>query len=238
AGAGMVAAGHFGRTLGVADVTRLERILREGIEHAYRRALANGEFKADARDKFGTLGQALADIRLCPIDVREDTVRALYEVDPRTVDLGEMVRVTTDVSRQGAAVDARVQHTHVYAMRQHPAELDRALKMETAYAGRPWLLRGLHDHQIGRRVASELVTAYSDPSLPGYGHYRYDDEGTPARRVVHIEKGVFTGFMNSRQTAAIFGGAPNGHWKASGASLVPLIRMSTTVFDAGSRDPA
>jgi TldD protein len=44
--------------------------------------------------------------------------------------------------------------------------------------------------------------------------------------------------MNSRQTAAIFGGAPNGHWKATGASLVPLIRMSTTVFDAGSRDPA
>ena len=120
----------------------------------------------------------------------------------------------------------------------HPAELDRALKLETAYAGRSWLLRGLHDHQIGRRVASELVTAYSDPSLPGYGHYRYDDEGTPARRVVHIEKGVFTGFMNSRQTAAIFGGAPNGHWKATGASLVPLIRMSTTVFDAGSRDPA
>src|SRR5205807_7453180 len=29
AGAGMVAAGHFGRTLGVGDVTRLERILRE-----------------------------------------------------------------------------------------------------------------------------------------------------------------------------------------------------------------
>src|SRR3989442_15607561 len=44
--------------------------------------------------------------------------------------------------------------------------------------------------------------------------------------------------MNSRQTAAIFGGAPNGHWKATGASLVPLVRMSTTVFDAGSRDPA
>src|SRR6266478_4237825 len=314
AGAGMVAAGHFGRTLGVADTGRLERILRDGIEHAYRRALANAEFK----------------------------------VDPRTVDLAEMVRLTTDVSRQVAAVDARVQYNYVSTMTElsrelfassegalidqsfahtqglcglvavgpeasqqlydvlghqrgweilhrgvdepllrfpsfvdfalelaregaalceappcptldrevavvtdphyntlvsheivgHPVELDRALKMETAYAGRSWLLRGLDHHQIGRRVASDLVTAYSDPSLPGYGHYRYDDEGTPARRVVHIENGVFTGFMNSRQTAAIFGGAPNGHWKATGASLVPLIRMSTTVFDAGSRDPA
>src|SRR5205085_9498157 len=120
----------------------------------------------------------------------------------------------------------------------HPVELDRALKMETAYAGRSWLLRGLDEHQVGKQVASPLVTAYSDPALPGYGHYAYDHEGTPARRVVHIERGSFKGFMNSRQTAAIFGGAPNGHWKATDASLVPLIRMSNTVFAAGTRDRA
>src|SRR3989475_296770 len=119
----------------------------------------------------------------------------------------------------------------------HPVELDRALKMETAYAGRSWLLRGLSEHHVARRVASPLVTAYSDPSLPGYGHYAYDHEGTPAQRVVHIDRGVFRGFMNSRQTAAIFGGEPNGHWKGTRASLVPLIRMSNTVFDAGRRAP-
>ena len=109
--------------------------------------------------------------------------------------------------------------------------------METAYAGRSWLLAGLGEHQVGKRVASPLVTAYSDPALPGYGHYTYDHEGTPARRVVHIDRGVFQGFMNSRQTAAIFGGAPNGHWKAADAALVPLIRMSNTVFGAGTRPP-
>src|SRR5439155_1273044 len=87
----------------------------------------------------------------------------------------------------------------------HPAELDRALKMETAYAGRSWLLADLDAHQVGRRIASPLVTAYSDPALPGYGHYAYDHEGTPARRVTHIDRGVFRGFMNSRQTAAVFG---------------------------------
>jgi TldD protein len=81
------------------------------------------------------------------------------------------------------------------------------------------------------------VSAYSDPSLPGYGHYAYDHEGTPARRVVHIDRGVFTGFMNSRQTAAVFGGAPNGHFKATDATLVPLVRMSNTVF-AGGEQPA
>jgi TldD protein len=119
----------------------------------------------------------------------------------------------------------------------HPSELDRALKMEMAYAGRSWLLGGLDDTQVGRPIASPLVSAYSDPSLPGYGHYAYDHDGTPARRVVHIDRGVFRGFMNSRQTAAIFGGEPNGHYKAAEASLVPLIRMSNTVFDAGADDP-
>lgn len=118
----------------------------------------------------------------------------------------------------------------------HPVELDRGLKMETAYAGRSWLLRGLDDTQVGRRIASPLVTAFSDPSLPGYGHYAYDHEGTPARRVVHIDRGIFTGFMNSRQTAAIFGGDPNGHWKATDAQLVPLVRMSTTVFAGGEQE--
>lgn len=119
----------------------------------------------------------------------------------------------------------------------HPTELDRALKMETAYAGRSWLLRGLKENMIGRQVASPLVSAYSDPLLPGYGHYEYDDEGTPATRIMHIDKGVFSGFMNSRQTAAILGVSPNGHFKATDASLVPLIRMSTTVFGQGKHNP-
>jgi TldD protein len=119
----------------------------------------------------------------------------------------------------------------------HPTELDRALKLETAYAGRSWLLRTPEDSEVGRRIASPLVSAFSDPSLPGYGHYRYDHEGTPGRRVVHIEHGIFRGFMNSRQTAAIIGAEPNGHFKATEAALVPLIRMSTTVFDRGARDP-
>ena len=35
----------------------------------------------------------------------------------------------------------------------HPVELDRALKMETAYAGRSWLLRGL-ERAPGRQAAS------------------------------------------------------------------------------------
>jgi len=119
----------------------------------------------------------------------------------------------------------------------HPCEADRALKMEAAYAGRSWLLRSIRDNEIGRMVGSELLSACSDPALDGYGHYRYDHQGTPGRRVMHIERGVFRGFMNSRATAAALGAEPNGSARASAARHVPLIRMSNTFFMPGESDP-
>ena len=118
----------------------------------------------------------------------------------------------------------------------HPTELDRILKMETSYAGRSWLFNDLEHNQIGKQVASPLLSAYSDPSLPGFGHYRYDHEGTRGRKVYHIERGILRDFMNSRQTAAILKAEPNGSYKSIDASFVPLIRMSTTVFENGTRD--
>jgi TldD protein len=347
AGDAMTAPGYFGRGLGEADIPDLERVLTAGLDAAYRRAMANAEWKAQARGKFGSLGEALADTRLHPIRVCRDSVAAVYEIDPRGMDLGEMTRFTREISRRVKDSHAALGYNYVSTMTQlarelfassegalidqafaltqgmcyvvangvgnsqevydvlghqrgweillhgvsdplmsfppfpdfalaiardavelceapslptrddevtvvtdphyntlvsheiigHPVELDRGLKMETAYAGRSWLLRGLDDTQVGRQIASPLVTAYSDPALPGYGHYAYDHEGTPAKRVTHIDGGVFRGFMNSRQTAAIFGGEPNGHWKATEASLIPLVRMSTTVFAGGDRDP-
>jgi TldD protein len=347
AGDRTVAPGWVGIVIGDADLPNLEALLRDALERAYRRAVANADGKAEARDKFGPLGASLAATQLHPIDVRQAVVPAVYRIDPRGVPLPDMVGYTTDVSRAVSGAHSSIQYNYILTVTQlsrelfastegtlidqafaltqglcsvvavaggvsqslydvsghqrgwevltdgveeplmsfppfrdfalslaleaaelvvapplptsdrdvvvvtdphyntllsheiigHPTELDRALKMETAYAGRSWLLAGLGEHQVGKRVASPLVTAYSDPALPGYGHYEYDHEGTPAQRVVHIDRGIFRGFMNSRQTAAIFGGAPNGHFKATEASLVPLIRMSSTVFERGANDP-
>jgi TldD protein len=348
AGDRMVAPGYVGVTLGIPEALAPERAILEALASAHRRALANAEMKAEAREKFGVLGRALADTRLHPIDVRRDRVPAVFEVDPRSLDLDAMNRYTADVCREVSALDPRLKYCHISTLTQlsrelfassegalidqafaltqgwaavvavsgvvseelddvvghqrgweillrgigdplletppfrdfaldlareslalaeapalpssagevvvvtdphyntllsheivgHPVELDRALKMETAYAGRSWLWGSPEAHRVGERVASPLVSAYSDPSLPGFGHYAYDHEGTPARRVAHIEHGILQGFMNSRQTAALFGGTPNGHWHAVDLSLVPLVRMSTTVFGAGERPPA
>lgn len=120
----------------------------------------------------------------------------------------------------------------------HPSELDRALKMETGYAGRSWLFSDMQNNMVGKQVGSSLLTAFSDPTLTGgYGVYKYDDEGTKAKRVYHIKNGIYHDFMNSRQTAPVIGAEPNGHYKANNASAVPLIRMSVSAIAGGSTPP-
>ena len=119
----------------------------------------------------------------------------------------------------------------------HPSELDRALKYETSYAGRSWFFRDMQDNQMGKQVASPLVTAYSDPTMEGFGSFKYDHDGTPARRAYHIRSGTFEEFLNNRQTAAILGVPPNGSARATEANLIPLIRMTNTVFEAGEQEP-
>ncbi|HLH77621.1 MAG TPA: TldD/PmbA family protein [Candidatus Binataceae bacterium] len=119
----------------------------------------------------------------------------------------------------------------------HPSEADRALKMEAGYAGRSWFLRSLSDNQIGCQIGSALLSACSDPSLPGYGHYAYDHEGVAGQRVTHIDRGIYVDFLNSRATAAILGVAPNGSARASAAPYAPLIRMSNTFILPGQRTP-
>ncbi len=119
----------------------------------------------------------------------------------------------------------------------HPSELDRGLKYETSYAGRSWFLKDMAENQMGRQIASPLVNAYSDPTIEGFGSFKYDHDGTPARRAYHIRGGTFEEFLNNRQTAGILGVEPNGSSRATEASLIPLIRMTNTVFAPGDSDP-
>ncbi|MHC4523535.1 MAG: TldD/PmbA family protein, partial [Planctomycetota bacterium] len=81
------------------------------------------------------------------------------------------------------------------------------------------------------------MTAFSDPALEGYGHFKYDTEGVPAKRVTLIDKGILKGFMNSRETAALMGAEPNGSMRATEPQYMPLVRMTNTVVAPGDRDP-
>jgi TldD protein len=90
---------------------------------------------------------------------------------------------------------------------------------------------------VGQRVASELVTMIDvahtfrgeEALIPVYA----DDEGTPARDAVLIERGVLKEFMSSRETAAKLGIAATGSARAYGPNDEPLVRMRNTVIVPG-----
>ncbi len=343
----MAGAGYYGQILGAADLNRIEAVVWEGVIQAHQRARANARKKAQTRQLFPSLASSLDDTYLARVPVAEDTVPAVYELDPRSVSLEDTVRMAVEgcraassraenvlytfaatstfllrelfLSSEGSHVDQSFAQTEGFALVicggengnyelydatghqrgwetltqgyrngpivlpdfatfcgrlgrdasevaaapplrppegettvvtdphfntllvhevvGHPAELDRALKYETAYAGRSWFLKDLQDNQLGRQIASPLVTAFSDPLMEGYGSFRYDHEGTPARRAYILRNGVLEEFLNNRQTAAIMGVTPNGSARATEAHLVPLIRMTNTVFAPGDRDP-
>lgn len=91
---------------------------------------------------------------------------------------------------------------------------------------------------VGRRVASDLVTmidyahsrAGAELMVPVYA----DDEGTPARDAVLIDRGVLAGFMHSRETAARMGAEPTGSARAYAPHDEPLVRMRNTAIEPGS----
>jgi TldD protein len=91
---------------------------------------------------------------------------------------------------------------------------------------------------VGEAVASELVTMIDyahtfrgeEVMIPVYA----DDEGTPARDAVLIDRGRLTEFMNSRETAARLGIAPTGNARAYNPNDEPLVRMRNTAILPGT----
>ncbi len=95
---------------------------------------------------------------------------------------------------------------------------------------------------VGQRVASELVTMVDfahhcqgqETMIPVYA----DDEGTPARDAVLIERGVLRDFMSSRDTAQQLGLSPSGSARAYGPHDEPLVRMRNTAILPGASKQA
>lgn len=107
----------------------------------------------------------------------------------------------------------------------HPTELDRALGQELSYAGGSFLQPEL----LGTlRYGSPEVTIVADATIPGgVGSFSIDDEGVPARRVELIRKGLFVGYLSSRESAAQLGLASSGGaMRAEGWEVPPIIRMT------------
>jgi len=126
-------------------------------------------------------------------------------------DLQELrVAVTTSPFSAPALLDPSVSAALVFALGQRlSGEEQRNPAGAQTFRGR-----------VGARVLSETLTLTDDPTQasfrgrPLFGHYDFDDEGVPARRVTLIERGLLKGFLLSRYPVKGFPRS-NGHARAA-----------------------
>jgi TldD protein len=110
----------------------------------------------------------------------------------------------------------------------HQMEADFITKGASAYAGR-----------VGEQVASPLISAVDDGTLPGRrGSMRFDDDGTPTQHTQLIEKGVLKEYMWDLTEARRMGRAPTGNGRRESFRHMPMPRMTNTYIEAGEHDPA
>jgi TldD protein len=88
---------------------------------------------------------------------------------------------------------------------------------------------------LGKRFGGQHLNIIDDPTIPNLrGSYKYDDEGTPARKTYLIREGVLEGRLHSRETAAKMGEKATGNARAINYLFPPIVRMSNTFIEPGS----
>ena len=87
---------------------------------------------------------------------------------------------------------------------------------------------------LGKQIASPKVTAIDDGTIPNaWGSVNFDDEGTPARKNVLIEKGVLKSYMIDKMGGRRMGMASTGNARRQGYGFTPTSRMTNTYIAAG-----
>ena len=118
----------------------------------------------------------------------------------------------------------------------HPIELDRVLGMEANFAGGSFLSL---DKLRNLRYGTEQVNVVADATEahgPGLGTFAFDDEGVAAQCTPIIRNGEFSGYLTSRETAAMVGDSrSNGAMRAEGWNRMPLIRMTNVSILPGEQ---
>jgi TldD protein len=92
--------------------------------------------------------------------------------------------------------------------------------------------------RLGERVASELCTVVDDGTIPWRrGSINVDDEGTPTRRNVLIERGVLRGYLQDRLNAGLMKMPLTGNGRRESYAHIPMPRMTNTFMLAGESAP-
>jgi len=92
--------------------------------------------------------------------------------------------------------------------------------------------------KVGQQVASTECTIVDDGTLPNRrGSISVDDEGTPGKYNVLVEKGVLKGYMQDKLNARLMGVEPTGNGRRESYAYMPMPRMTNTYMLAGPHEP-
>ena len=198
-------------------------------------------------DSFARIDRAAAMFTL----VGEDTTGAPIEVDEWISGRGTLA----DVDWSFDTLTAKLERAHEHLQAKRHAVTARG-GLQTVVLAAP--LAGMLAHEamghpceadaviggaitaslVGQPVASELVSmvdfAHTYAGAPTLIPVEVDDEGTPGRDVVMIDRGILGSFMHSRETAARMGQEPSGNARAYNPHDEPLVRMRNTAILPGT----
>jgi len=88
---------------------------------------------------------------------------------------------------------------------------------------------------LGKRFGGKHLNIVDDPTISNLrGSYKYDDEGTSAKKTHLIREGVLEGRLHSRETAAKMTEKATGNARAINYLFPPIVRMSNTFIEPGS----
>ena len=92
--------------------------------------------------------------------------------------------------------------------------------------------------RMGDQIASELVTAIDDGTLPNeWGSIHIDDEGTPTQRNVLIENGILKSFMVDYLNGLKMDQSSTGSARRESYKYAPTSRMTNTYIANGTSTP-
>ncbi|MBQ3552148.1 MAG: TldD/PmbA family protein [Clostridia bacterium] len=91
--------------------------------------------------------------------------------------------------------------------------------------------------KLGQKIASDIVTAVDDGTLPGeWGTINVDDEGTPSQRNVLVENGILKSYLFDILGARRMSHPLTGSSRRQSYSFAPTSRMTNTFFAPGIHD--
>jgi TldD protein len=88
---------------------------------------------------------------------------------------------------------------------------------------------------IGKKVGSDILSIIDSGQEMGVGYTPYDDEGTLSEKTYLIKDGILAGRLHSVLTSSMLEEAPTGNARSISFMYEPIVRMTTTYIDKGSK---